>query len=71
MTPAEKRVQTLEKKLGKDWKRIVQKKATATLLAKDPEHFSKIGKVGGRNGTGHEFAHGKVDPKTANGKKKI
>ena len=37
-------------------------------LARDPDFYRKIGKVGGRNGTGHQFAHGKVDP-SISGKK--
>ena len=27
--------------------------------------WSEIGKIGGKNGTGHKFAHGKVDPAVA------
>ena len=29
------------------------------------DYFQKIGQLGGRNGTGHTFAHGKVDPHEA------
>lgn len=36
-----------------------------TILAKNPNHYSDIGKLGGAAGTGHAFAHGKVDPHKA------
>lgn len=26
------------------------------------DFYSRIGKIGGANGTGHEFGHGKLDP---------
>lgn len=35
------------------------------LKQKDPDHFKKIGAKGGKAGTGHRFAHGKVDPHKA------
>lgn len=40
-------------------------KAVAKNLAMDPLHYVKIGSKGGRNGIGHKFGHGKVDPSTA------
>lgn len=29
------------------------------------EHFKRAGKLGGLNGTGHSFAHGKISPSEA------
>ena len=40
-------------------------KSTARILEKDPDFFKKIGSRGGKNGTGHAFGHGKVDPREA------
>jgi general stress protein YciG len=40
-------------------------KARQTLLSRDPDYFKKLGSKGGKNGTGHKFAHGKVDPHLA------
>jgi general stress protein YciG len=30
-----------------------------------PDYYQKLGKLGGQQGTGHKFAHGKVSPSTA------
>ena len=38
------------------------KKSVAKILARDPDYFKKIGSIGGKNGTGHAFAHGLADP---------
>lgn len=32
------------------------------------DFFQVIGKSGGKKGTGHKFAHGKVDPRVAGSK---
>jgi len=40
-------------------------KSVAKILAKNPNHFKEAGSIGGKNGTGHTFAHGKVDPAIA------
>jgi hypothetical protein len=38
-------------------------KARETMLKKfGPDYFKTIGSKGGKNGTGHAFGHGKVDP---------
>ena len=42
-----------------------RKKALATILKNNPDHFKEIGKKGGEKGVGHTFGHGKVDPKLA------
>lgn len=41
------------------------KQGAAKLLARDPDFFKKIGAKGGRNSSGYEFGHGKVDPAAA------
>lgn len=38
------------------------------VLKENPNFYKEIGVVGGRNGKGHTFAHGKVDPTTAGAK---
>ena len=38
------------------------KKSVAKILARDPDHFKRIGSVGGKKGRGHAFAHGLADP---------
>lgn len=38
-------------------------KLRQTIIDKHgPDYWSKMGRKGGRNGTGHVFGHGKVDP---------
>lgn len=41
------------------------KKAAAANKAKDPDFYKKLGQRGGKNGTGHKFGHGKIDPRVA------
>jgi len=36
-----------------------------TKTTKPREFYQEIGRKGGRAGTGHKFAHGKVDPSEA------
>lgn len=43
--------------------RIGGLKAKAKNLANNPNFYRDIGRVGGTNGTGHKFAHGKLDPR--------
>ena len=43
-------------------------KAKATLLAKDPDYFKKLGQKGGKATSGYAFGHGKVDPAEAGAK---
>lgn len=38
-------------------------KATAKILARNPNFFKRIGAIGGKKGTGHEYGHGMVDPR--------
>lgn len=38
-------------------------KFKAKILAKDPNYFRKMGKLGGQASSGYAFGHGKVDPK--------
>jgi general stress protein YciG len=40
-------------------------KTKAKNLAKNPNYYRDIGKVGGKNSSGYEFAHGKIDPAIA------
>ena len=44
------------------------RKAALKNLQRDPTFYSRIGSTGGKNGTGHAFAHGKVDPSVAGAK---
>jgi hypothetical protein len=42
------------------------KKVAITNKSKYGEdYYAKIGKLGGRAGKGHKFAHGKIDPREA------
>ena len=44
-------------------------KAKATMLKKyGKDYWANIGREGGKNGTGHKYGHGKVDP-AENGRK--
>jgi len=40
-------------------------KAVQTILERDPDHYKKIGRLGGQKSRGYEFAHGRVDPAEA------
>jgi hypothetical protein len=44
------------------------RKARETNLAKNPDFYTMLGTAGGKGGTGHTFAHGKVNPKLASSK---
>ena len=37
-------------------------KTKAKNLAKNPNHFKDMGRIGGHNSSGYEFAHGKFSP---------
>ena len=50
------------KDIANNKRSISMKLNAAKLKAKDPQHFAKIGKIGGQNGKTIGFAHGKVDP---------
>ncbi len=41
------------------------KKTASKLLKENPNYYKIIGSKGGKNGTGHAFAHGKIDPSVA------
>jgi general stress protein YciG len=41
------------------------KKSMNVLLQRTPNHYKEMGAKGGRSGTGHAFAHGKLEPKMA------
>lgn len=41
------------------------KKTRDKLLAKDPDYYKKLGKLGGEASEGYSFGHGKVDPSEA------
>jgi general stress protein YciG len=42
--------------------KIGGQKTAVKNLEKDPDFYKKIGSLGGKNGTGHAFAHGLADP---------
>lgn len=46
-------------------RRQVGRENAKHIIAKDPDFFKKIGSKGGKAGTGHRFAHGKVKPHEA------
>lgn len=48
--------------------RIGGLKTAKKNLANDPNFYKRIGQIGGRNGRGHAFGHGKVDPSVAGAK---
>jgi uncharacterized protein len=43
-------------------------KVAEKMKAKNPNFYRDIGVIGGRNGTGHDFAHGKADPRISGAK---
>lgn len=42
--------------------------AQTNKLNHGADFYRRIGAIGGKNGTGHKFAHGKVDPLVAGSK---
>lgn len=66
-----KRLQHLTPEQRKEHYKRAGEKRAATIRAKHGEdYYSRIGKLGGKSGTGNQFAHGKISAAEAGSIKK-